>query len=124
MSTIDERISGAMSDDDRAFLASLDEERGLFEQVGDTLTGPLAGWSRLIFVVAFALGITLIYSAWRFFTASGGDDLLFWGLITLGILMMQGFIKEWFYNRMNMIAILRELKRLQLQIAMSQDSET
>ena len=124
MSTIDERISGAMSDDDRAFLASLDEERGLFEQVGDTLTGPLAGWSRLIFVVAFALGITLIYSAWRFFTASGGDELLFWGLITLGILMMQGFIKEWFYNRMNMIAILRELKRLQLQIAMSQDSET
>ena len=124
MSTIDERISGAMSDDDRAFLASLDEERGLFEQVGDTLTGPLAGWSRLIFVVAFALGITLIYSAWRFFTASGGDELLFWGLITLGILMMQGFIKEWFYNRMNMIAILRELKRLQLQIAMSQDNET
>lgn len=124
MTTIDERISGAMSEDDRAFLASLDEERGLFEQVGDTLTGPLAGWSRLIFVVAFALGITLIYSAWRFFTASGGDDLLFWGLITLGILMMQGFIKEWFYNRMNMIAILRELKRLQLQIAMSQDSET
>ena len=124
MSTIDERISGAMSDDDRAFLASLDEERGLFEQVGDTLTGPLAGWSRLIFVVAFALGITLIYSAWRFFTASGGDDLLFWGLITLGILMMQGFIKEWFYNRMNMIAILRELKRLQLQIAMSQENET
>ncbi|RGP40918.1 hypothetical protein BPTFM16_01212 [Altererythrobacter insulae] len=123
MSTIDERISGAMSDDDRAFLASLDEERGLFEQVGDTLTGPLAGWSRLIFVVAFGLGITLIYSAWRFFTASGGDDLLFWGLITLGILMMQGFIKEWFYNRMNMIAILRELKRLQLQIAMSQDGE-
>ena len=118
MSTIDERISGALSEDDRAFLASLDEERGLFTQIGDTLTGPLGGWSKLIFVIAIVVGLTMIYAAYRFFTSPGGEDLLFWGLVSLGALMMQGFIKEWFYNRMNMIAVLRELKRLQVQVAM------
>ena len=123
MTTIDERISGALTDDDRNFLTSLDEERGLFTQIGDTLTGPLGGWSKLIFVVAIAVGLTMAYAAYRFFTSSGEEDLLFWGIVALGTLMMQGFIKEWFYNRMNMIALLRELKRLQLQIAMAQEAE-
>ena len=65
----------------------------------------------------------MAYAAYRFFTSSGEEDLLFWGIVALGTLMMQGFIKEWFYNRMNMIALLRELKRLQLQIAMAQEAE-
>lgn len=122
MSNIDERIAGALSEDDHAFLASLDEGRGMFTQIGDVLTGPLGGWSKLIFAVAFVLGFVLIYAGWRFFTASATDDYIWWGLVTLAILMMQGFIKEWFYNRMNMISILREIKRLQVQVALNEES--
>ena len=123
MNTIDERISDALSEDDRAFLASLDEGRGMFTQIGDVLTGPLGGWSKLIFAVAFVLGFVLIYAGWQFFTASATDDYIWWGLVTLAILMMQGFIKEWFYNRMNMISILRELKRLQVQVALAAEEK-
>ena len=123
MSNVDERITSALDEDDREFLASLDEGRGMFTQIGDVLTGPLGGWSKLIMVVAIVLGVALLYSGWQFFTASATDDYIWWGLVTLALLMMQGFIKEWFYNRMNMISILRELKRLQVQIALSAEKQ-
>jgi len=119
MSSIDEYTDSVLSDDDRKFLASLEEERGLFRQIGDTLSGPLGGWSKFIMGVAVILGLTLLYCAWRFFTAPNRDDLLFWGFVTLGALMIQGFIKEWLYNRANTVSLMRELKRLRLHIAMS-----
>lgn len=118
MSDIDDRIRGALDEDDRAFLAGLDEGRGMFSQIGDVLSGPLGGWSKLIFAVSFVLGIALVYFAYRFFTASAFEEAVWWGMITLAGLMMQGFIKEWFYSRMNMLSVLREVKRLQVQVAM------
>lgn len=118
MSDIDDRIRGALDEDDRAFLAGLDEGRGMFSQIGDVLSGPLGGWSKLIFAVSFLLGIALVYFAYRFFTASAFEEAVWWGMITLAGLMMQGFIKEWFYSRMNMLSVLREVKRLQVQVAM------
>ena len=90
----------------------------MFSQIGDVLTGPLGGWSKLIFAVAFVLGIALVYFAYRFFTATVFEDSVWWGIVTLGALLMQGFIKEWFYSRMNMLSVLREVKRLQVQVAM------
>ena len=121
MTDTDTRIRNALDDDDRAFLASLDQDRGMFTQVGDVLTGPLGGWSRLIFAVALVLGVTLVYCGWRFLTATASEDILWWGMVTLGMLTMQGFIKEWFYSRMNLLSTLRELRRLQLQVAMLLD---
>ncbi len=123
MTPIDDRIRGALDEDDRAFLASLDEGRGMFSQIGDVLAGPLGGWSKLIFAVAFVLGFVLVYSVFRFFTADGFEQSVWWGMVSLGALLMQGFIKEWFYNRMNMISILRELKRLQVQVALASEDK-
>ena len=118
MTPIDDRIRTALDEDDKAFLASLDHDRGMFTQMGDVLAGPLGGWSKLILASAVVMGFVLVYCGWRFFTAETGDATLWWGLVTLGALMMQGFIKEWFYSRMNLLSTLRELKRLQLQVAL------
>lgn len=117
MTDIDTRISGALDADDRAFLASLDEGHGLFGQVGDTFAGPLGGWAKLIFAVSLALGGAMIYALVELLGAPDTDAMLGWGMLLLGLLVAQGFIKEWFFNRMNLIATLRELKRLQLQVA-------
>ncbi|MEX0341635.1 MAG: DUF6768 family protein [Erythrobacter sp.] len=118
MSDIDDRIRGALDADDKAFLASLDEGRGMFSQMGDVLAGPLGGWAKLIFVFAIPIGLAVVYCGFRFFTAPGFDEAVWWGIVTLGLLTMQGFIKEWFYARMNLLSMLRELKRLQVQVAM------
>lgn len=117
MTDIDDRIRDVLDEDDREFLDQLEADRGLWRQIGDSLTGPMGGWAKLIFAVSFLLGIALIYSGWRFFTADAVGDQVTWGLLALAVLMAQGFAKDWFFSRMNMLNILREVKRLQWQIA-------
>lgn len=119
MSNIDERIAGALSEDDHAFLAALDNDRGLFTQVGDVLGGPLGGWAKLIFVVTFFLAIATFYAIWQLFTVEGTRETIMWATGVVIGFMATGFTKDWFFSRMNMIAILREVKRLQVQVALT-----
>ncbi len=118
MTNHDDRIAAALSDDDHAFLASLDADRGMFQQLGDSMNGPLAWWARFAMVFAFVIGIGLAYCFFRAVTAESTDAILGWGLTTIGLLIMQGFLKEWMFARMTMLTLLGELKRLQVQVAL------
>lgn len=118
MNSIDDRITSALSEDDKAFLESLEGERGMFRQIGDSLGGPLGGWAKLMFAVSFVLGIFIAIAAYNLFTVDGTRETILWAVGTLAGLIAQGFVKEWFFNRMNMITVLRELKRVQLEVAL------
>jgi hypothetical protein len=118
MTEIDDRIRAALDDDDRAFLASLDDHRGLFVQIGDSLGGPLGGWAKLVFALTFIVSLVMLYTAWRMFTADALRDVVLWATATVVLVMSVGFMKDWLFSRMNMFFILREVKRLQVQVAM------
>lgn len=118
MTSPDERITAALDQDDHAFLASLDRDRGMFQQIGDSMHGPLAWWARFAFMIAIAIGIGLAYCFYRAVTADTTDAILGWGLTTIGLLIMQGFLKEWMFARMTMLTLLGEIKRLQVQVAL------
>ncbi len=122
MTQFDDRIADALDADDRAFLDSLDQKRGMFTQMGDVLSGPLGGWAKLMFIVSLILGIALIFAGWQFFTATSQTGMIRWGLVTLALLMFQGFTKEWFFARMNMLTILREVKRAELRLSMHREA--
>ncbi|MFA9201363.1 MAG: DUF6768 family protein [Cypionkella sp.] len=117
MTDIDERIRAGLDADDRAFLASLDD-RGLFRQLGDSLGGPLGGWAKLTFAKTFLLSGLMFYSAWRLFGATEPRELALWATATVVLVMAIGFLKDWLFSRMNMFTILREVKRLQVQVAL------
>lgn len=117
MTDIDNRIRNAMDEDDRAFLDSLDDDRGMFRQIGDSMHGPMSGWAKFSFALTFVIGLSLAFAFYRAVTAGTTDGLLGWGLTCVGLLVMQGFLKEWMFARMNMLTILREVKRLQWQVA-------
>jgi hypothetical protein len=121
MTEIDRRIGESLDADDRAFLASLDEGRGLFVQIGDTFDGPLGGWAKLVAAASLALALVLFYSSWKLLTAQDTRALVLWAVAVLAALFAQGFIKQWFFARMNMLSVLRELKRMQVQVAMLTD---
>ena len=116
-SSNDQRISAALEEDDHAFLASLEADRGMFRQIGDSMKGPLGGWAKFSFVIAICIGLALAYTFYRAMTA-GGDAMLGWGLVVIALLIMQGFLKEWMFARMNMLTLLAEIKRLQVQVAL------
>jgi hypothetical protein len=118
MTDIDDRIRAGLDADDRAFLASLDDQRGFFRQLGDSLGGPLGGWAKLVFGLSFVLGIVLIVAVWQLLTADTTRDQIVWAAAALALVMSTGFLKDWLFSRMNMFTVLREVKRLQVQVAM------
>ena len=71
-------MKAALDADDEAFLRELDAERGLFAQMGDTLKGPLGGWSTLTFVMALPLSAIMFLAIWKMFTVQGTRELVLW----------------------------------------------
>lgn len=121
MTNIDDRIRGALDEDDQAFLENLQEHRGMFRQIGDSMTGPLGGWAKVVFGFAILIGLAMLWVVRNLVLSTEVDQATFWAVVLTGTLVVQGFIKEWLFARMNMLTILREIKRLQLQVAMLEE---
>lgn len=117
MTDFDSKLRDALDADDEAFLQKLETERGLFTQIGDTFAGPLGGLSKLVFVFLFPMSAFMFYAVWQMFIAEGQRELILWGFGAMASIFAVGLIKQWFYDRMNLTAVLRELKRIELRIA-------
>ena len=116
---LDDQISAGLSEDDRAFLDRLEEDRGMFQQIGDTWKGPLGGWAKLIFGFTVVLGVLFLIVLWQLaHTTDNAIAHILWAVMGVALLVIIGFAKEWMFARMNMLTILREVKRLQLEVAM------
>ena len=118
MTDIDDRIRDVLDADDQAFLKELESDRGLWRQIGDSLTGPMGGWAKMVFAMSFVFGMLLLFCFYKVATTHDQFGHLMWAIAALAVLVMQGFMKDWFFSRMNMLNILREVKRLQIQVAM------
>jgi hypothetical protein len=116
MTQFDNELKAALDADDEAFLRELDAERGLFAQMGDVMKGPLGGWATLTFFMTFPMTAFLIFAIWKMFAAEGTRELVLWTAGALAAMFAVGFVKQWFFERMNFIALIRELKRLELRI--------
>lgn len=125
MTDKDDIIAAALDADDKEWLASLEENRGLFQQIGDSWKGPLGGWAKLIFGFTFALGMLLLFLIWQ--VAHSNDNPIvhtLWAIAALAVIVIMGFAKEWMFARMNMLTILREVKRLQVQVALLSEEKS
>jgi hypothetical protein len=121
MTQFDDKVKAALDADDEAFLRELDHERGLFTQMGDTMKGPLGGWAMLTFSMTLPLAAFTAFAVWQMFAAEGLRELVLWTAGALAAMLALGLVKQWFFERMNFIALLRELKRLELRIARIED---
>ena len=117
MTDFDDRLRTALDADDEAFLQELETEHGLFAQIGDTFAGPLGGLSKLVFFILFPMSAFMFYAVWQMFVAEGQREMILWAFGAMAAIFSVGLIKQWFYDRMNLMAVLRELKRIELRIA-------
>lgn len=125
MADVDKKITDALDEDDYAFLAQLDSDRGMFQQIGDSWKGPLGGWAKLVFGFTFALGMVLLFVIYQ--VAHSTDNAIvhtLWAIAGLTLIVIMGFTKEWMFARMNMLTILREIKRLQVQVALLSEEKS
>lgn len=121
MTKFDDELGAALSTEDKAFLQDLENGRGLFEQLGATLQGPMRFWSYLITIVTFFVFMGVVYSGWRAFNAVDVREIILWSTGVVVLFMMVGFSKNWIFQRMNLLSVLTELKTLELRIAQLSD---
>ena len=116
MDDLDRKIEAALSAEDRDLLAKFGEQGVLGQWLG-VYDGAVRGIAVFATVVTFALFFAAVYCGWRSFGASEAIDAARWGAGALLLMAMVGYLKLWFWLRMESNRVLREIKRLELQIA-------
>lgn len=116
MRDLDQVIDEALDAEERELLRTLDEP-GFFSQAFGVFRGP-TGWMSMVMMfwqaVMFIAGV---WAAWRFFEATDTVTQLRWGLPATILLIFAAMLKMALIPRMESNRLLRELKRVELQVA-------
>ena len=117
MSKIDDLIKGALSEEDRALLASHGEP-GYLTQAFGLFRGPMASVMWLVYVAAGVSFLFGAYALWQMFGTSDALVAVKWGIASLFLFQLTTLCKSFMGNHMEANRMLRELKRVELQLAM------
>ena len=115
---IDRMIEEALQGEEQALFRETAREPGFFNQAFGLLGGP-NGWVNMVMVVVqAALFIAGVWAGWRFFEAETALSALRWGLPAAVLVLMALIIKLGMMPELQANRLMRELKRLELQIAL------
>ena len=120
MKDFDDLIGRALTEEDRALLAS-HHEPGYVAQAFGLLRGPMAWvmWvAYLAAILAFAGGV---YALWQLSGATEAVVAVKWGVASLFLFQVTTMCKSFMGNRMEANRLLRELKRMELQVSLLRD---
>jgi hypothetical protein len=117
MTKLDDAIHGALTEEDKEFLAQFEKEPTSIEQMFGVFHGRLA-WIYVAFLAAALILAPIgIFTGWKFLTTSELRPLFYWGAATAAILLVLAVVRLVLFMQINTNRILRELKRLELQLA-------
>ena len=117
MTKFDTKLREPLSAEDEAFLETLEDDRGLFTQLGEIFHGPLRFWTRLVFVATFLVSGLTFWAAYQAFIAEALRETVLWAAGTVIGANSIAMLKQWLFDRMHHLAILRELKKIELRLA-------
>lgn len=117
MRDLDKLIDEALDAEEREILRSIGGEQGFFAQAFGLFSGPAAWVNALLMVVQTALFFGGVWAAWNFFHAGEALAALRWGLPAAVLLLTGLIIKMALVPAMQANRVIRELKRLELQLA-------
>jgi len=124
MESIDERIRKALSSEDRILLEELDSGATLYGDIAATFRGRMRWMNIMGWVAGVAMLAVAIYCGWHFFTETDLRSMQLWGAGTIISVIALGLVKLWFFMEIQRTAILREIKRVELQLANLTDALT
>lgn len=118
MSDIDEKILEALNNEDKEVMDSYGEELGLFELMAESFRGKMKVVVIPVFVFMLTFAAILVYSAVNFFSVEEIGTKLHWLAIGLTALIVFGLLRLWYWMELNRLSVIREVKRLELQISL------
>jgi len=116
MSKLDQAIRQSLSEEDAAFLAQF-EARDPFREVIGTFGGPWGALNVFAALITFALFGGFVYCAWNAFSVTDLRSTVLWSGGALLAMLAVAMLKMYFWMEMNKNVVLREVKRLELQVA-------
>jgi len=116
MTSIDDRIKDALNAQDREMMGRLDEQ-GPIGQFTGLFKGKAAGLTIIVIIASLFFVVIGFYAAWRAYSTTEIHSVLMWGGLAWFFLMAQMMVKMWSWMRMETNRTIREIKRVELQLA-------
>ncbi len=116
MEKIDELIKEALTEEEAAFYDEL-EEQGLLGKIWGAYRGKV-GWMAIVMTIMhLVVFIGFLFCAIQFFNSELTKDLIKWASGGFMCLMALTMLKLYIWMQMDKNDVLRELKRVELQVA-------
>lgn len=120
MNKIDELIGQALTEEDRALLASHGEP-GFISQTFGLFRGPMA-WVMWVSYIATAVAFFGgAYAMWQMFDTADVLVAVKWGALALFLFQVTTMCKIFMGTRLEANRLLREIKRMELQVSLLGD---
>ena len=117
MTDLDQAIRESLSSEDTKLFDRLGADQALHRQVLATFEGQLRWFNTAGWIAGLVLFGVASVSAWRFVQAQELGDMLRWGAASALAFAGLALIKVWFWLELQKNAIVREVKRLEVQVA-------
>jgi len=115
MEEIDQLIKDTLSKEEAAFYDSLEEQNN-FDMILGLFKGKNAWFLITINILIIVFLGLFVDCCIQFFNAESAEELIKWGFGSLVFLLSMSMLKIYAWMQMNKNAILREMKRLELQV--------
>jgi hypothetical protein len=117
MNDLDQAIRRSLSEEDADLLDRLGADQTLHRQVLATFEGQLRWWNAAGWLAGLVLFGVASLAALRFVEAHDVGNMLRWGGVSALAFAGIALIKIWFWLELQKNAIVREVKRLEVQVA-------
>lgn len=114
---IDEKIKKELSEQATEIDEILAEEKGLFDFVMGSFRSNLKGWFVLINIIIGLNTLVMFWTGYNFFNSLVVTDQVFWGVCFLSSLIFQVAGKQWIWAEMTRTSMVREIKRVELNLS-------
>ncbi len=116
MEQLDDAIRKAMRDDDGAVFDGLGEQ-SMLEMVIDSFRTRQRWLITIVFFWSFVIFAAAVVCAVQFFRAGTEQEAIAWGFGFVVGMNAVGLLKSWYWMELNKNAVMREVKRMELQLA-------
>ncbi len=116
MEDIDQLIKETLTNEEAKFYDELDEQN-LLEMVGGLFKTRNSWVIIMMFIVNLVVFGLFIYCLIRFLNTDNTNELIKWSAAGFFCVMITGMLKLFSWMQMDKNALLREIKRLELQIS-------
>lgn len=112
----DTLIRETLEAEDRAFLDTLDEP-SMAELVTASFRSRRAFLNGITWIATLVFALVAVWSGWRLWLAEGTRELVLWFAVFYFSTMAVALNKSYYFLELHKVSLLREIKRLELQVA-------